>query len=257
MSVIASLIAAVALAASPMTLPPIPAKADYQLGGAYRPAEKVQIVVRDRTDPPAAGLYSICYVNSFQTQPGRLNWWKKKHPKLLLRDKSGRLVRDRNWPDEVLLDIRTAKKRDALAAINRSWFNRCRRDGFQAIEPDNLDSWTRSRKLIKKSHAIGYAKRLVRDAHRSKLAIAQKNSPQLSRRGIGFDFAVAEDCEVYRECGQYTKVYGSRLIEIEYSDNGRSAFRRACDARRGKASVILRDRDVVRRGSKGYVFRTC
>lgn len=257
MSVLASILTALALSASPVTLPPTAAVADYQLGGAYPPAANVKIVTRDRTDASAKGVYSICYVNAFQTQPGRLGWWKKKHPKLLLRDTKGRLVRDPNWPDEVLLDIRTAKKRDALAAINQTWFKRCQRDGFQAIEPDNLDTWTRSHKLIKKSHTIRYATRLVRAAHRNKLAIAQKNAPELSRRGIGFDFAVAEECEVYRECTKYTKVYGSRLIEIEYTDNGRSAFTRACAARRGAASILLRDRDVVRRGSKGYAYATC
>ncbi|MFI5426453.1 endo alpha-1,4 polygalactosaminidase [Aeromicrobium sp. UC242_57] len=257
MSIFAGLLTAVALAASPVTLPPTAGPADYQLGGAYPPASKVQIVTRDRTDAPAAGVYSICYVNSFQTQPGRLGWWKTNHPSLLLRDKNRRLVRDRNWPDEVLLDLRTSKKRAALARINRTWFDRCQRAGFQAVEPDNLDSWTRSRKLIKKSQAVRYAKRLVRQAHRSKLAIAQKNAPQLSRSGIGFDFAVAEECEVYRECGRYTRAYGTRLIEIEYTDNGRKAFNRACAARRGKASIVLRDRDVVPAGARGYRYATC
>lgn len=28
------------------------------------------VVVRDSTDMPEPGLYSICYVNGFQTQPG-------------------------------------------------------------------------------------------------------------------------------------------------------------------------------------------
>lgn len=257
MAFLSSVAAVLALSAAPITLPPTAGVADYQLGGAYPPAANVQIVTRDRLDPPAKGRYSICYVNSFQTQPGRLTWWKKKHSQLLLRDTSGRLVRDRNWPDEVLFDIRTSKKRSELAAINRMWFDRCQRAGFSAIEPDNLDSWTRSRKLIKKSHAIAYAKRLVRESHRSGLAIAQKNAPQLSRRGIGFDFAVAEECEVYRECGDYTRVYGSRLIEIEYTDNGRAAYTRACKARSGAASILLRDRDVAPRGSKRYVYRSC
>ena len=30
---------------------------------------------RDRSDDPAEGLYSICYVNGFQTQPGELDTW--------------------------------------------------------------------------------------------------------------------------------------------------------------------------------------
>lgn len=257
MSFLASVVAAIAVAISPITLPPTGGVADYQLGGAYKPSSKVEIITRDRSDPAVRGLYSICYINSFQTQPGQLRWWKKKHPHLLLRDSLGRLVHDREWPDEVLLDIRSGKKRAALAKINRGWFDRCRRDGYTAVEPDNLDSWTRSRKLIKSAHTVTYAKQLVRQAHQSRLAIAQKNAPQLSRRNIGFDFAVAEECEVYRECGRYTQAYGTRMIEIEYTDNGRSAYKRACRARGGEASILLRDRDVVRRGARGYSYKTC
>jgi hypothetical protein len=151
----------------------------------------------------------------------------------------------------------TSGKRAAVAEVNRSWFAQCARKGYQAVEPDNLDSWTRSKGRLKQAHNVSFAKRLVREAHGTGLAIAQKNAPQLSRRGLGFDFAVAEECEVYRECGAYTRTYGTRLIEIEYTDNGRAAFRRACAARAGSASVLLRDRDVVGPRSSRYVFRTC
>jgi hypothetical protein len=255
--VLAAIAAVVAMTASPVTLPPTAGVADYQLGGAYAPAASVQIVTRDRSESPAPGRYSICYVNSFQTQPGTLRWWRAKHPSLLLRDARGRLVRDPGWPDEVLLDIRTPARRAAVARVNRAWFDRCHRRGFQAVEPDNLDSWTRSKGLLRKRHAVSLARRLVREAHASGTAIAQKNAPQLSRLGLGFDFAVAEECEVYRECGAYTRTYGSRLIEIEYTDNGRRAFTRACAERSGRASILLRDRDVVPRGSRHYVSRTC
>ena len=58
---------------------------DYQLGGAYEPADGVTVVVRDRTDEPLEGAYSICYVNGFQTQPGELSDW----PSGLLLEKDG------------------------------------------------------------------------------------------------------------------------------------------------------------------------
>ncbi len=248
---------AVVTAVTGVTLPPAGGTADYQLGGAYRPAAKVDIVVRDRTAEPVRGVYSICYVNAFQTQPGTLRWWKKKHPDLLLRDRQGRLVRDADWPDEVLLDLRTARKRATVAGITRRWFADCARRGFQAVEPDNLDSWTRSKKLMRRSHAKAHATRLVRAAHAEGLAIAQKNTVELNGRRLGFDFAVAEECQVHRECGRYVRMYGRRVIEIEYTDNGRTAFRRACRARGSRISVLLRDRDLVPRHRKGYVYRTC
>ena len=239
--------------------PPIDGRVDYQLGGAYRPAKGVDIVMRDRTAKPAKRRYNICYVNSFQTQPGSLRWWKRHHPRLLLRVR-GKLVRDPGWRAEVLLDTSRRWKRRAISRIQRRWYARCARDGFDAVEPDNLDSWTRSRHLLTRRDNIRLARRLTRLAHRHDLAIAQKNTPQLTRRQarrIGFDFAVAEECEVYRECRRYTRTYHRRVIEIEYTDNGRRAYRRACHKRGDRVSVILRDRDVVRPRHPAYRYRWC
>ncbi|GAA2086135.1 endo alpha-1,4 polygalactosaminidase [Aeromicrobium tamlense] len=257
MGFLSSVLLALVAAITPVTPPPAGGVADYQLGGAYRPAAKVEIVVRDRTEQPAPGVYSVCYVNAFQTQPGSLRWWKKHHPGLLLRDRKGRVVRDPGWPDEVLLDLRSARKRTVAAGVARRWFADCADRGFRAVEPDNLDSWTRSKGLLKGSQAKAFAKRLVLAAHAEGLAIAQKNTPQLNGRRLGFDFAIAEECEVYRECGRYTRLYGRRVIEVEYTDNGRRAFLRACKARGSRISVLLRDRDVVPRGAPGHRYRTC
>src|SRR5687767_9981474 len=52
-----------------LTLPPVDAPIDYQLGGAYEPPDGVEIVSRDRGAAPASGLYNLCYVNGFQIQP--------------------------------------------------------------------------------------------------------------------------------------------------------------------------------------------
>lgn len=240
--------------------PPVNGRADYQLGGAYLPAKSVDIVTRDRTARPAERRYNICYVNSYQTQPGSLRWWKGHHPRLLLRRKGGQLVHDPGWRGEVLLDTSRKWKRRAITRVQRRWYASCARDGFDAVEPDNLDSWTRSQQLLSRRDNIRLARRLAGLAHRHDLAIAQKNTPQLSRRQarrIGFDFAVAEECEAYRECGRYTRTYHRRVIEIEYTDNGRKAFRRACRKRGTRISVLLRDRDVVRPRNPAYRYRWC
>lgn len=240
--------------------PPVGARVDYQLGGAYAPARGVRVVVRDRTERPAAGRYNVCYVNAFQTQPGDLGWWRRHHPTLLLRDGAGKLVADPDWPDEVLLDTSTARRRTALAGVLGRWVGGCADRGFDAVESDNLDSWTRSRGRLTRADNIALARSLVRTGHRAGLAMGQKNAAEAvsaGRRTARFDFAVAEECEVYRECGAYRRAYGRHLIEIEYTDNGRAAFARACRARGGSVSVLLRDRDVVPRGTAGYVSRWC
>ncbi|MEH3032693.1 MAG: endo alpha-1,4 polygalactosaminidase [Aeromicrobium erythreum] len=236
---------------------PLGAVVDYQLGGAYAPADDVTVVVRDRTAAADPDRYSVCYVNTFQTQPGSLGWWKKHHPRLLLRDRKGRAVRDPGWPDEVLLDLRGDARRTELAGVLSSWFARCAKDGYRAIEADNLDSFTRSRKLLTKAQATSMARLMVQAAHRHGLAIAQKNTPEIDGRRVGFDFAVAEECQVYAECGRYLKSYPGRVVEIEYTDNGRKAYATACAQRAGQHPILLRDRDVVPRGAKGYLYRHC
>ena len=70
----------------PLSLPTT-GRVDYQLGGAYAPPKDVTIVARDSTDPPLEGVYSICYLNGFQTQPQQADFWLNEHPDLVLRDK--------------------------------------------------------------------------------------------------------------------------------------------------------------------------
>ena len=125
------------------TLPPANAAVDYQLGGAYSPASGVQIVSRDRTAPAAPGLYNICYVNGFQIQPGEEAFWEMQHPTLILRDSGGDPVIDADW-NEMLVDVSTAAKRSAVAGIVADWIDGCATAGYDAIEIDNLDSFSRS-----------------------------------------------------------------------------------------------------------------
>lgn len=248
-------------------LPPPNAGFDPQLGGAYPPLPGVEMVSRDRLEAPASGLYNVCYVNSFQTQPGpnagapgEAAWWMARHPGLLLR-RGARYVTDPGWPGEILLDTRTAGRRARIARIQGRWFRRCARRGFQAVEPDNLDSWTRSLGLISRRHNVALARLLVHRAHAAGLAIAQKNAAGLAHVGrsrVGFDFAVVEECQVYSECGRYTRAYGSRVYEIEYTDNGgRANFERACSRRGERIAVVYRDRGLAPRGSAGYVYDSC
>lgn len=253
--------AATAAPRSRVRLPPAAGVFDYQLGGAYPPAAAVRIVDRDRHDSPARGRYSICYVNAFQTQPEERRWWLRRHPGLLLRVR-GRLVPDPGWPGEYLLDTGTAAKRAALARIVGGWIAGCARKGFQAVEPDNLDSWTRAgvHRALTGADNLAYARLLVRRAHALGLAVAQKNAVEVSsvgHRSVGFDFAIAEECSVYGECAGYTRVYGRHVLEVEYTDTPLAAFTRACARRGGRISIIRRDRDVVPRGAAGYYYRYC
>jgi hypothetical protein len=241
-------------------LPPANAVFDYQIGGAYPPATAVGIVDRDRTAAPAPGRYAICYVNAFQTQPADDPWWQTHHDGLLLKDPHKHYMQDQDWPGERLLDISTPARRADLSAIIGGWFADCAARGFQAVEPDNLDSWTRSGGLLSEADAVAFARLLVQTAHAHGLAIGQKNTPQLSQIGradIGFDFALTEECAVYHECDRYVTAYGDQVYEIEYTDNGTDAYHHACADHGARISIILRDRGVVPAGSLGFHNEYC
>ncbi|MFI1507887.1 endo alpha-1,4 polygalactosaminidase [Streptomyces sp. NPDC020597] len=228
---------------------------DYQIGRPYTPPKDVEAVSRDRTATPAPGLYNICYVNAFQAQPDALGWWQKHHPDLLLRDGAHELVEDEEW-GEALLDTSTASKRTRLAEIVGGWIDGCAESGFQAVEPDNLDSYERSGDRLTKQHNAAFARLLTRRAHAAGLAVGQKNTVDLlpERTAIGFDFAVTEECGQYKECGDYALAYADRVYAVEYTDSG---YRQACAGWGGTLSIVERDRDVSAPGSAAYRRRAC
>lgn len=256
----AALAAALALpavgGAASAELAPFPgnATADYQLGGGYPVA--VELVVRDWREQPMPGAYNVCYLNPFQTQPEHRKRWRKQHPELLLRDRDGELLSDPNWPGEYLLDISTRKSRAKLATISEKWIRRCAAAGFDAIEPDNLDSWTRSDGLLRKRHAVKMSAKLVRLGHRAGMTVAQKNAVELlgKRDRIGWDFAIAEDCQRYDECAEFIDAYGDAVLAVEYRQRD---FQRACASYGSQISIVLRDRQLVPAGTAGYRYDNC
>jgi len=231
-----------ALLAAAVLVPPVNAGFDYQIGGAYPLPAGVSVVSRDWRDRPA-GDYAVCYVNAFQSQP------EEPWPRSLVL----RRFEDPGWPGESAIDISTARKRTRATRFVGRRIRRCAAKGFKAVEFDNLDSWTRyPRAPFKRADTIAYARRLIRRAHRAGLAAGQKNTPQL--HGVGFDFAIAEECARYRECGRYRRQFGDHVLAIEYR---RRDFRRACRTVGASVSVVLRDVDVSRPGRAGYRFDAC
>ncbi|MEU2928148.1 endo alpha-1,4 polygalactosaminidase [Streptomyces sp. NPDC007251] len=229
-------------------LPPRHAGFDYQIGGAYPPPEGVRIVSRDRSDSPARGLYNICYVNAFQAQPEERASWPAG---LLLRDARGRVVIDGDW-HEALLDLRTPAKRERAAERVNRWIDGCAEKGFDAVEPDNYDSFTRSGHLLTAADATAFMALLSRHAHARHLAVAQKNTAGLAgaRRRAGLDFAVTEECGQYDECGVYAKAFDDRVLDVEYTASG---LRSAVAHWGGRLSIVRRDRAVSAPGSEGYL----
>ncbi|MCT2594153.1 endo alpha-1,4 polygalactosaminidase [Streptomyces sp. N2-109] len=239
-------------AAANPSLPPPGAGFDYQIGGPYDPPADVEIVSRDRAAEPADGLYNICYVNAFQVQPGETREWPTD---LLLRDENGDVVMDPDW-NEPLLDIGTAGKRERIADKVNGWTDGCADKGFDAVEPDNYDSYTRSENLLTPRDAKAFITLLSAHAHSRGLAIGQKNTVELadSRDETGLDFAVAEECGEYEECGGYAEAFDDHVVVIEYTDRG---LERACADWDDRLSIVRRDVGVTTPDSDKYVHAIC
>lgn len=243
-----------------MTLPPSPAVLDYQLGTAYPPPAGVTLVARDSTAAPAPGVHNVCYVNGFQTQPQDRELWLTQRKHLILKDSGGEPVIDPEWPDEFLLDTSAQSNRDELARITGESITRCADRGFQSVEIDNLDSYTRSGDRLTVDHNLAYAALLSARAHDRGLPIGQKNSAEVSRRAhdeVGFDFAVTEECHAFSECSTYTEVYGEHVMDVEYTDNLRGTFAEVCADPATPKTTTLRDRKLVGPDNAAHVFQHC
>ena len=259
-------------AATTVALPPTSGVFDYQLGGAYDEVDAgddatsadlaaIDVVVRDATADPLPGAYNVCYVNGFQTQPGAAEAWLDRD-ELLLHDADGELVVDPDWPDEYVLDPSTEAQRAGILDVLGPAVAGCADAGFDAVEIDNLDTWTRFDE-IEEAGAYALARAYVDRAHDAGLAIAQKNAAevaQVAKDELGFDFAVAEECGVWSECGAYTDVYGDHVLQVEYpgalEDEGMT-FDDVCALDDRAPLTILRDLDLVAAGADGYVYDVC
>ncbi|WP_255371942.1 endo alpha-1,4 polygalactosaminidase [Cellulosimicrobium sp. CUA-896] len=220
---------------------------------------------RARRDGRAAeGAYSVCYVNGFQTQPGEGSRWLEDHPDLVLRDAAGEPVVDPDWPDELVLDPSTAQQRAGILEVLGPVVTGCADAGFDAVEIDNLDTWTRfddaATGRIDEEGALRLAAAYVELAHDAGLAVAQKNAAEvagLAHDELGFDLAVTEECAAYDECAAYTDVYADHVLQVEYTDALPAPFAAVC-ARDDRAPLtVLRDRDLVGPDDGTYVREQC
>lgn len=253
----AALLTLAACGSAPEPVQPAPATPfDYQLGGDYPLPDGVGLVVRQWADGEAdPQAYSVCYVNAFQTEatPGdpdhRDNWppgavWEEGE--------------DPDWPGEHPIDISSNRQRRTAVEFVTSRFQQCVTAGFDAVELDNLDTFTRYPDApFDRDDTIAYATLLVDAAADLGLAVGQKNTPELldvARTEIGFGFAIVEECGVYDECQTYVDTFEGRVFDVEYTDDGLAA---ACEAIGDVAAVVQRDVELVTPADPGYVYGTC
>ena len=79
----------------------------------------------------------------------------------------------------------TPERRTELAGVIGEWIAKCAADGFDAVEIDNLDTFTRSHGLITEDDAVAQMRLFADAAHAVGLPIAQKNSAEIVGQARG------------------------------------------------------------------------
>jgi hypothetical protein len=179
----------------------IPA-AVYEVDGFDTPAKVVRRL-------HALGRRVICYLD--------VGSWESYRPD---RDDFPRSVigkRYEGFPDERWLDIRRIRK---LAPPLKRRFEICKRKGFDAVEPDNINGYTNDTGFpLTGADQLRFNRWVARQVHRRGMSVALKNDPEQVEQLVGaFDFAVVEQCFQYHECGRFSPFIdaGKAVFEAEY-----------------------------------------
>jgi hypothetical protein len=165
----------------------------------------------------AAGKKVVCYMDAGTYEPGRPD--SAQFPAALLgSDVAG-------WPGEKWLEIRPSGPHYAeLQALLSARFQLCAQKGFDAVEPDNLDSYQNSGGFgATAADQLGYDKWIASTVHRLGLAVFQKNDLDQIPDLVGdFDGILDEECNKYSECGVLAPypAAGKPAWNAEYTDDG-------------------------------------
>jgi hypothetical protein len=151
----------------------------------------------------------ICYLD--------IGSWESYRPDAARFPEAVKGARYEGYPDERWLDIRRI---GILAPLLRSRFDRCRRKGFDAVEPDNVNGYeNRTGFPLTARDQLRFNRWVASEVHRRGMSVALKNDgPQVGALLGSFDFAVVEQCFQYRECGEYLPFVraGKAVFEAEY-----------------------------------------
>jgi hypothetical protein len=144
----------------------------------------------------AKGLKVVCYMDVGTYEPGRPD--SADFPASL----KGQAVQ--GWPGEVWLDVRPSGPNYAtLQSIMLARFKVCQSKGFDAVEPDNMDSYENSPGFsTSASDQLTYDEWVAQTVHGLGLAVFQKNDlDQIPTLLTYFDGILDEQCNEYSECG--------------------------------------------------------
>ena len=159
-------------------------------------------------------------------------------PEVLGKDYEG-------WHGEKWLDIRQIEK---LAPIMLARLDLCKTKGFDALEPDNMEIYSNNTGFpLTYNDQLKYALWLADEAHKRRLAIGIKNSPdQVKDLVEHLDFAITEDAFYHKWAEKMIPFVeaGKPVFDAEYTDL-RGDFEAYCKkSKELKFSTILKHRNL-------------
>lgn len=188
----------------------------------------------------ARGARVLCYINAGVWEDWRPD--ADRYPESIIGNPW------EEWEGERFLDIRQL---DQLAPVLEARFDMCAEKGFDAIEPDNIDTFQNGEDItgfdLAEADQIRFNRWLADQAHARGLAIGQKNIPDLTATlEPDFDFAVTEDCFVDGWCDEVSAYPENEkaVFAIEYTDTGADLDVICPEAADLRFSVILKHRDL-------------
>ncbi len=174
----------------------------------------------------ALGIKVVCYMDAGTYEPGRPD--SADFPASL----KGAAVQ--GWPGELWLDVRPSGPNYAkLQSIMLARFQVCQQKGFDAVEPDNLDSYENDPGFsTSAADQLAYNEWLATTVHSLGLGIFQKNDlDQAQTLEPYFDGILDEECNKYSECSTlapYTAA-SKPAWDAEYQEDGETTAK-FCDA---------------------------
>jgi len=159
----------------------------YDIDGEFNPPETVAYL-------HAMGKKVICYFDA-----GVYETYRKDAPKFQELSPQIWGNEDVGWPNSFWLDIRRI---DELEPIMKARMQECKDDGFDAIEPDEIDGWENDTGFpLTYQDQLNYNKALARWAHEIGMSIGQKGDIIQTRDLVDdFDWTLNEECFQYNEC---------------------------------------------------------
>jgi hypothetical protein len=156
---------------------------------------------------------AICYIDVGTAENWRPDY--SEFPASVLGKSNG-------WPGERYLNIADTSVIEPIMAAR---FQMCREKGFDAVEPDNMDTWEEGSKTgfpLTAAESNTYDEWIAGDVHSLGMAVLQKNDgEEAGTLKSHFDGALTEECNVYEECSNFTPYLaeGKPVLNAEYGSS--------------------------------------